>query len=87
MKDKVEVEFGMKLIELADRAADNKDEESLKLIGDIGQELIMTTDIDVVGHADPITIVEYADMLAKAIREGDSVEPIKNSRIRTILND
>ena len=85
MKKRIELEVGMSLIELAERAADRGDERSLILVGRVGYELLMNDDVDTADNADPLTVVEYADMLANALREGKSMDDIKNSEFRTSL--
>lgn len=86
MKERIELEVGMSLIELAERAADREDERSLILIARIGQELLTNDDVDTADDADPLTVVEYADMLRNALKKGESVEAIKSSEFRTSLN-
>lgn len=87
MKKRIDLEVGMSLIKLADRVADYQDEEALKIIGDIAYELLMNDDVQTSDNPDPLTIVEYTAMLVNALKEGKSVEEVKNSAFRTRLND
>lgn len=86
MNNKIEVPIGRLLVELAERAADHGDEKAVLLVNDIAHELLVTDKIDTADNADFLSVRDYAAMLAQAIREGESVNAVKNSEFRARLN-
>ena len=80
MKDnQIEVPIGKKLLFLVKRAAENKDKESLKAIGDIAHELLMTFDVITSDNIEFLDVREYSSMMLKALKKGRSIEEARNS--------
>ena len=80
MKDnQIEVPIGKKLLFLVKRAAENKDKESLKAIGDIAHELLMTLDVITSDNIEFLDVREYSSMMLKALEKGRSIEEVRNS--------
>ena len=80
MKDnQIEVPIGKKLLFLVKRAAENKDKESLKAIGDIAHELLMTFDVITSDNIEFLDVREYAGMMLEALDKGTPVEEVRNS--------
>ena len=80
MKDnQIEVPIGKKLLFLVKRAAENKDKESLKTIGDIAHELLMTFDVITSDNIEFLDVREYSSMMLKALKKGRSIEEVRNS--------
>lgn len=80
MKDnQIEVPIGKKLLFLVKRAAENKDKESLKAIGNIAHELLMTFDVITSDNIEFLDVREYAGMMLEALDKGTPVEEVRNS--------
>lgn len=62
-----------------ERAAENKDKESLKAIDDIAHELLMTFDVITSDNIEFLDVREYADMMLEALDKGTPVEEVRNS--------
>jgi hypothetical protein len=52
-----------------ERAAKNKDKESLKAIGDIAHELLMTFDVITSDNIEFLDVREYSSMMLKALKK------------------
>lgn len=61
-----------------ERAAENKDKESLKAIDDIAHELLMTFDVITSDNIEFLDVREYSSMMLKALKKGRSIE-VRNS--------
>ena len=80
MKDnQIEVPIGKKLLFLVKRAAENKDKESLKTIGNIAHELLMTFDVIASDNIEFLDVREYSSMMLEALDKGTPVEEVRNS--------
>ena len=64
---------------LVERAAENKDKESLKAIDDIAHELLMTFDVITSDNIEFFEVREYAGMMLEALDKGTPVEEVRNS--------
>ena len=62
-----------------ERAAENKDKESLKVIDDIAHELLMTFDVITSDNIEFLDVREYAGMMLEALDKGTPVEEVRNS--------
>ena len=62
-----------------ERAAENKDKESLKAIDDIAHELLMTFDVITSDNIEFLDVREYAGMMLEALDKGAPVEEVRNS--------
>lgn len=62
-----------------ERAAENKDKESLKAIDDIAHELLMTFDVITSDNIEFLDVREYSSMMLKALKKGRSIEEVRNS--------
>ncbi len=80
MKDnQIKVPIGKKLLFFSERAAENKDKESLKAIDDIAHELLMTFDVITSDNIEFLDVREYAGMMLEALDKGTPVEEVRNS--------
>lgn len=61
-----------------ERAAENKDKESLKAIDDIAHELLMTFDVITSDNIEFLDVREYAGMMLEALDKGTPVEEVRN---------
>ena len=64
---------------LVERAAENKDKESLKAIDDIAHELLMTFDVITSDNIEFLDVREYSSMMLEALDKGTPVEEVRNS--------
>lgn len=62
-----------------ERAAENKDKESLKAIDDIAHELLMTFDVITSDNIEFLDVRKYAGMMLEALDKGTPVEEVRNS--------
>lgn len=62
-----------------ERAAENKDKESLKAIDDIAHELLMTFDVITSDNIEFLDVRECAGMMLEALDKGTPVEEVRNS--------
>lgn len=77
--NQIEVPIGKKLLFLVKRAAENKDKESLKIIGDIAHELLMTFDVITSDNIEFLDVREYSSMMLEALDKGAPIEEVRNS--------
>lgn len=61
------------------RAAENKDKESLKTIGDIAHELLMTFDVITSDNIEFLDVREYFSMMLEALDKGTPIGEVRNS--------
>lgn len=61
------------------RAAENKDKESLKTIGDIAHELLMTFDVIISDNIEFLDVREYSSMMLEALDKGTPIGEVRNS--------
>lgn len=64
---------------LVERAAENKDKESLKFISNIAHELLTTSEIISSDDISFVDIMDYSSMISEALDNGASIEEIKQS--------
>lgn len=62
-----------------ERAAENKDKESLKAIDDIAHELLMTFDVITSDNIEFLDVREYAGMMLEALDKGTPIGEVRNS--------
>ena len=78
-KEQIAVPIGKKMLFLVERAAENKDKESLKVISDIAYELLTTSDVISSDNISFVDIMDYSSMISEALDNGASIEEIKQS--------
>ena len=61
-----------------ERAAENKDKESLKAIDDIAHELLMTFDVITSDNIEFLDVREYSSMMLEALDKGTPIGEVKN---------
>lgn len=78
-KEQIVVPIGKKMLFLVERAAENKDKESLKTISDIAHELLTTSDVINSDNISFVDIVDYSGMILEVLDNGASIEEIRQS--------
>ena len=61
------------------RAAENKDKESLKAIGDIAHELLITFYVITSDNIEFLDVREYSSMMLKALKKGRSIGEVRKT--------
>lgn len=64
---------------LVERAAENKDKESLKAIDDIAHELLMTFDVITSDNIEFLDVREYAGMMLEALDKGTPIGEVRKT--------
>ena len=78
-REKIAVPIGKKMLFLVERAAENKDKESLKTISNIAHELLTTSEVISSDDISFVDIMDYSSMISEALDNGVSIEKIKQS--------
>ena len=71
--------IGKKLLFLVERAAENKDKESLKAIDDIAHELLMTFDVITSDNIEFLDVREYSSMMLEALDKGAPIGEVRKT--------
>lgn len=77
--NQIEVPIGKKLLFLVERAAENKDKESLKTIGNIAHELLMTFDVITSDNIEFLDVREYSSMMLEALDKGAPIGEVRKT--------
>lgn len=64
---------------LVERAAENNDKESLKTIGDIAHELLMTFGVITSDNIEFLDVREYSSMMLKALDKGTPIGEVRKT--------
>lgn len=64
---------------LVERAAENKDKESLKAIDDIAHELLMTFDVITSDNIEFLDVREYSSMMLEALDKGTPIGEVRKT--------
>lgn len=86
MENRIEVPIANMLLDLIDRMADIRDDQSLILIDTIILEIIGTGIIISADDVSFIDLREYIEFILEAIESNTSVEDVKSSPVRTRFN-